>query len=182
MTAPTEPTAALARAEEAERLAEKATPGPWDEPHLSCDGVKCNCTYVLCQGYMGAIATIHVDNGLRVSEGGNDDPPLVEAKANGTLIARSRTLLPALASDVRSLAAENKRMREALEQAATWLRSAERPSVWDIADYIRAALGEGERGCEHADNTREHSKGVDQDAGRNKYTPGRERGISRSMG
>ena len=44
------------------------------------------------------------------------------------------------------LAAENKRMREALEQAATWLRSAERPSVWDIADYIRAALGEEGRG------------------------------------
>lgn len=68
------------------------TPGPWWTPHLSNDATTCNCAYVLNEGYCGAIATIHVDNG----EGGNDSPPLEEAKANGRLIAAAPDLYAAL--------------------------------------------------------------------------------------
>lgn len=73
------------------------TPGPWWTPHLSNDATTCNCAYVLNEGgYCGAIATIHVDNGLRVGQGGNDAPPLNEAKANGHLIAAAPELYAAL--------------------------------------------------------------------------------------
>lgn len=64
------------------------TPGPWEVPHLSRDDVTCNCTGVLSGGYLGGICSISVNNGIpMVSEGGNDAPPLREAKANGLLIA-----------------------------------------------------------------------------------------------
>ena len=65
----------------------KATEGPWWEPHLSRDDISCDCAYILAEGYMGSICDICFNNGLKVGEGGNDSPPLDEAKANGKLIA-----------------------------------------------------------------------------------------------
>jgi len=68
-------------------LREKATDGEWSIPHLSRVDITCNCPYILAEGYCGSIADISVDNGKKISEGGNDSPPLSEAKANGELIA-----------------------------------------------------------------------------------------------
>ena len=68
--------------------AEKATKGPWWEPHFARDDHSCECRMILGEhGPMGGIAEIQVNNGLPVGEGGNDAPPLEEAKANATHIA-----------------------------------------------------------------------------------------------
>lgn len=71
----------------------KWTKGPWSTPHLAQDHVDCNCAYVLSDGYFGSIATIQFDNGLLVGSGGNDSPPIVEAKANAKLIAQAPVLV-----------------------------------------------------------------------------------------
>ena len=69
------------------------TPGPWEPPHLSDDSTPCNCRSIVEGEYAGGIATVHVDNGIAlISEGGNDCPPLEEAKANGLLIAAAPEL------------------------------------------------------------------------------------------
>ncbi|MPR62730.1 hypothetical protein D7027_13045 [Ochrobactrum intermedium] len=45
---------------------------------------------------MGCIATVEVDNGRAVSDGGNDAPPLEEAVANMHLIAAAPDMYEAL--------------------------------------------------------------------------------------
>ena len=74
------------------------TPAPWSIPHFATakDEQDCDCTYVLADGYFGAVCSVHINNGKRVSEGGNDCPPLDEAKANARLIAAAPDLLAAL--------------------------------------------------------------------------------------
>jgi hypothetical protein len=75
----------------------KFTPGPWDPPHLCDDSTPCNCLSIFDGGYAGGIASIHVHNGIdSISAGGNDAPPVGEAKANGWLIASSPELYEAL--------------------------------------------------------------------------------------
>lgn len=75
------------------------TPGPWYPPHLCDDTTTCNCRSIIDGGYAGGIASVHVHNGIAlVSEGGNDAPPLNEAKANGRLIAAAPELYEALAA------------------------------------------------------------------------------------
>lgn len=68
-------------------IAEKRTPGMWSEPHLSRGDVKCDCTYVLSGCYAGSICDIQVDNEKSISDGGNDSPPIEEARANGSFIS-----------------------------------------------------------------------------------------------
>lgn len=64
------------------------TAGPWYTGHLCDDDHVCNCASILSDtGIMGAVATVHYDNGKSVGEGGNDAPPKSEAKANQLLIA-----------------------------------------------------------------------------------------------
>ena len=63
------------------------TPGPWHPGHLHRDDMTCNCAYVFSETCMGAVATVGVNNDMSISEGGNDDPPLEEAKANQLFIA-----------------------------------------------------------------------------------------------
>lgn len=64
------------------------TPGPWYPPHLSDDTTKCNCHSVVSESYAGGICSVDVNNGIpSISDGGNDAPPLEEAKANGIVIA-----------------------------------------------------------------------------------------------
>lgn len=63
------------------------TSGEWRAGHLSDDAHSCDCASVLSEGYMGAVATVHFNNDLPVGEGGNDAPPLSEAKANQRYIA-----------------------------------------------------------------------------------------------
>lgn len=74
----------------------KFTKGEWSLPHFADEAVDCNCGSVLSEGYFGAIATVHIDNGKCVSQGGNDCPPLEEAKANAHLIAAAPDLYAAL--------------------------------------------------------------------------------------
>lgn len=69
------------------------TPGPWSVPHFAEDG-KCKCGYVLCESYMGAIATVHHSPTRSIEDG--DNPPLDEAKANAHLIAAAPDMLAAL--------------------------------------------------------------------------------------
>ena len=45
---------------------------------------------------MGGICRVEFDNGLPISEGGNDAPDLEQAKANARLIAAAPDLLEAL--------------------------------------------------------------------------------------
>lgn len=71
------------------------TPGPWHLPHFADDSCKCNCRTIVSECYAGAICTVEVDNGLRIGEGGNDAPPLQEAKANARLIVRACNLVMA---------------------------------------------------------------------------------------
>lgn len=78
----------------------KATQGDWHAGHLADDDHPCGCRYVLSEGYMGAVATVDVGNGLPISEGGNDAPPLDEAKANLALIAAMKNALPGLLDEV----------------------------------------------------------------------------------
>lgn len=69
------------------------TAGPWMEGHLCDDAHPCNCTSILSDtGIMGAVATVHYDNGLPIGEGGNDAPPKNEAKANQLLISACHPL------------------------------------------------------------------------------------------
>ena len=66
----------------------ECTKGPWHGPHISDDSTTCNCTGIVDEGFAGGIARVHVDNGIAsITEGGNDCPPLEQAKANGALIA-----------------------------------------------------------------------------------------------
>lgn len=75
----------------------KFTPGPWYPPHLSDDSTTCNCRSIVEGGYAGGIATVHVHNGIdSICDGGNEAPPLEEAKANGHLIAAAPELYGAL--------------------------------------------------------------------------------------
>ncbi len=76
----------------------KFTPGPWEVPHFvtATDDGDCKCTSVVEGGYAGGICHIHIDNGMSISEGGNDAPPLEEAKANATLIAAAPDMYEAL--------------------------------------------------------------------------------------
>ena len=105
-------------------LCGKASPGPWSVPHLSKpedDPTKCRCPYVLSEGYFGSICDISVDNGLKVSDGGNDSPPLEEARANGELIGIGRELIPDLLEDHARITAENillRKQRDYLVQRA----------------------------------------------------------------
>ena len=65
----------------------KHSSGPWYTGHLCRDDHSCNCPYILNDGYMGGIAEVYVDNEKRIVDGGNDAPPLEEAKANQRLIS-----------------------------------------------------------------------------------------------
>lgn len=72
------------------------TPGPWWPGHLGNPDLGCECAYILSESYCGAVAEVHVDNGLNIAEGGNDAPPYNEAVANMRLIAAAPALYDAL--------------------------------------------------------------------------------------
>ena len=74
------------------------TQGPWHAPCFATVIDGCDCRYVLSEGYAGSICEVSIDNGIRlVTEGGNDCPPLEEAKANAHLIADAPAAALALA-------------------------------------------------------------------------------------
>ena len=55
----------------------------------------CNCATIFSETCLGGIATVHVGNGMPISDGGNDCPLLPEAQANARLIAAAPELLEA---------------------------------------------------------------------------------------
>ena len=71
----------------------KHTQGEWSLPHFADPTCKCDCRWILSEGCCGSIATINVDNGKRIIDGGNDSPPLEEAIANARLIHAAPELL-----------------------------------------------------------------------------------------
>jgi hypothetical protein len=68
--------------EEIRLIETEVTSGPWYPPHLSDPDSVCQCRSIVEEGYCGGIATVHIDNGKLVGDGGNDGPPLKEARAN----------------------------------------------------------------------------------------------------
>jgi len=105
---------------------EGVTPGEWYPGHLGTDST-CQCRSIVDDGrYMGAIATVHVDNGLPVGEGGNDAPPADEAAANMRHIARcSPDRIRAIAAYV------------ATERAAREAAGANVKRQGDIAEFMQ---------------------------------------------
>lgn len=74
----------------------KFSAGPWHAGHLGSDST-CQCQYVVSEGYFGAIAAVHVNNGIAsIADGGNDAPPREEAIANMHLIAAAPEMYAAL--------------------------------------------------------------------------------------
>ena len=70
------------------------TPGPWTVPHFARPDVDCECGYVLTDGYMGAVATVHCSGkGNPILNG--DNPKFDEAVANAYLISSAPDLLSA---------------------------------------------------------------------------------------
>lgn len=68
---------------ELREIATKAsTCGRWSPGHLINDDIACNCAYVFDEVHPGAVATVHVNNGLSLADGGNAAPDLEIAKAN----------------------------------------------------------------------------------------------------
>ncbi|WP_312418294.1 hypothetical protein [Shinella sp.] len=101
---------------------EGVTPGKWYPGHLGTDST-CQCRSIVDDGsYMGAIAAVHVSNGLPVGEGGNDSPPAEEAAANMRFIAACNPVamreVLALARQAEALQRENAELREALRPFA----------------------------------------------------------------
>ena len=95
-----------------------ASSGEWSAGCFSREGDTsgCDCKYIFSDGYCGSIATISVDNGLQVGEGGNDSPPLEEAKANQRFIAAANpSAILSLIATLEAAQEENAKMREALK-------------------------------------------------------------------
>jgi len=96
-----------------EKALEGVTPGPWYPGHLGTDST-CQCQSIVDDGgYMGAIATVHVDNGLAVGDGGNDAPPADEAAANMRYIAACNPVaISALLAEARKAEAMEREIAE----------------------------------------------------------------------
>jgi hypothetical protein len=71
----------------------KHTPGPWSVPHFARPDVGCECGYVLADGYMGAVATVHCSHETGENWSNGDNPRFDEAVANAHLIAAAPELL-----------------------------------------------------------------------------------------
>ncbi|WP_313666170.1 hypothetical protein [Shinella sp.] len=104
-------TSPVSAVEAIEKAMEGVTPGPWYPGHLGTDST-CQCRSIVDDGsYMGAIATVNVDNGLPIGEGGNDAPPAEEAAANMRYIAACNPVamreVLALARQAEALQREN---------------------------------------------------------------------------
>lgn len=68
--------------------------------HLANPDINCNCRYIFDEGHAGGIAEVYVDNGLSISEGGNDAPQLELAIAYLKLLVGAVNALPALLDEV----------------------------------------------------------------------------------
>lgn len=80
----------------------EATSGEWSPGCLASDST-CNCAYVFSDHHMGSIATVSVDNGLNIVQGGNDSPSREEAIANLKLITMMKNTLIDLLDELEML-------------------------------------------------------------------------------
>lgn len=71
----------------------KFTPAPWSVPHFAEPDVNCECGYVLTDGMMGAVCTVHCSGEGDDWKSHGDNPKFAEACANARLIATSPDLL-----------------------------------------------------------------------------------------
>lgn len=72
------------------------TPGPWSVPHFAEPDVNCECSYVLCDHLMGAVASVYCSGEGADWKSHGDNPKFAEACANAHLIAAAPDLLAAL--------------------------------------------------------------------------------------
>lgn len=70
----------------------KHTPGEWSLPHFAKPEVNCECGYVLTDGHMGAVCTVHASGDGDWQKTG-DNPKFAEAVANAYLIHAAPSLL-----------------------------------------------------------------------------------------
>lgn len=68
--------------------------------HLADPNHSCNCRHIFDEGHAGGIGQVYVDNGLPISEGGNDAPQLELAIAYLKLLVGAVNALPALLDEV----------------------------------------------------------------------------------
>lgn len=93
------------RIQEIKERASKASLGPWWPGCIVNPDTKCQCRYILSEGYGGCIAEVDVDNGKNVTDGGNGSPSLEEAIGNANFIANSREDIPFLLKTIEDLRA-----------------------------------------------------------------------------
>lgn len=95
---------------------EGCTGGEWSPGCLAHHEDGCQCKYVFGGDYMGGIAEVYVDNGIRgLANGENDCPPKDEARANLRHIARcSPDKIAALLARLDAAEAENAALNDQL--------------------------------------------------------------------
>lgn len=71
------------------------TPGPWSLPHFAQPGAGCKCGYILVEGHMGAVATVHASCESKDWQEHGDNPGFDNCCANAKLIAAAPDLLAA---------------------------------------------------------------------------------------
>lgn len=126
---------------------DKATAGPWHPGCIVDDTSTCNCRSICDEGYAGGIATVHLGNGLPIGEGGNDAPPLEEAKANCAYIAACNPeAVGALLAEIETLRAERDAIRaETIEEAARHFEHVGGVFTSDRIAFDIRSMGKGEK-------------------------------------
>lgn len=106
------------------------TGGEWFPGHLGSEDMKCQCPYIFGGDYMGGLAEVYIDNGIKGLENGeNDCPPKEEATANMHLIAASPELL-----DAAIMAFEN------LEEIGNYYEAGASDLAWEYTLATKIAL------------------------------------------
>ena len=111
----------------------KYSPAPWIGGHFADPSHSCNCASIISEnGTFGAIVQIVIDNGLHISEGGNDGPTLEEAIANQNLICASPEMHIAHLENISSL-----------EKAIKILK--ENGKTSDVVSLLKKCIANGEK-------------------------------------
>jgi hypothetical protein len=114
----------------------KYSSSPWLGGHFIDPEHSCNCDGIVAfNGKMGSIATITIDNGKSISEGGNDGPSLEEAIANNNLIVKAPDMHIAHVENARliemaiKIIKENGKMSEVVDTLNKCLKNSEKSTA-----------------------------------------------------